>query len=109
MRYPVTVRTSVDDGKWYLRAFGTDFDLVDPYRRSSTGGWYSVGWGLYDGQEITELLLVQVFRDGADLTGLCAAISELLPAALTDSAIASGRYRQELRLCAAINRTPVGM
>ncbi|WP_194891574.1 hypothetical protein [Catenulispora pinisilvae] len=109
MRYPVTVRTSVDDGKWYLRAFGTEFDLVDPSRRASTGGWYSFGWGLYNGREIAELLLVQVLRDDADLIGLRSAITGLLPAAPTDSTIASGRYRRELRLCAAIDPAPAGV
>ena len=108
MRCPVTVRTSVDGSRWYLRSYGTGFDLVDPTRRSCLGRWYSVGWGLYEGREVAELLLVQAVETGQELAGVLDRISTELADLPASGSLGHGRHGRELRLCAVLDRMPVG-
>lgn len=45
---------------WSLRSFGTDFDLLlRHWLRSGLTRCYSLGWGLRDGEQVDDLLLVQ--------------------------------------------------
>lgn len=112
MRYPVSVTTSVDDEQWYVRSFGTEFDLVDPAKRGSLGRWYSLGWGLADDLQVAELLLVHAGE--ADAAGL-SVLAERLDVALdvndatrTDRGVRLGRWGTELRISAVFDRMHMG-
>lgn len=66
MRYTEGVTARRDGSRWSVRSYGTDFDLVDPSRRSTEGRWYSLGWGLLDWQPVEELLLVHADETAGD-------------------------------------------
>jgi hypothetical protein len=45
---------------WSLRSFGTEFDLLlRHWLRSGLTRCYSLGWGLRDGEQVEDLLLIQ--------------------------------------------------
>ncbi|MEC3978042.1 hypothetical protein [Amycolatopsis sp. H20-H5] len=112
MRYPVSVTTSVDDEQWYVRSFGTGFDLVDPIRRGSLGRWYSLGWGLVDDLQAAELLMVHAGETDAGglpslAEGLAVEITEQC-ATRSESCVRPGRWGTELRISAVFDRMPEG-
>ncbi|MFC0542585.1 hypothetical protein [Kutzneria chonburiensis] len=108
MRYPVTVRTSVDGARWCLRSFGTGFDLVDPIRSAAVGRWYSVGWGLHDGREVAELLLLQAVLPHSEMEGVLDRVNAALSSVRACSSVGLGRHGRELRVCATLDRMPEG-
>lgn len=61
LRYDVTVPVHPGPADWYLRSFGVQFDLVSKRWLRQGRLWYSLGWGLVDRAEVTELLLVQAW------------------------------------------------
>ncbi|MDI5961601.1 hypothetical protein POF50_002275 [Streptomyces sp. SL13] len=115
IRYPVTVTTKPDGGRWYLRSYGTTFDLVDPDRRGGRGRWYSLGWGLVDRRQVAELLLLHVgTADAAELDDIEAELAsgfdevDGFDAASRTSERRPGRWGAELRACAVLDRMPGG-
>lgn len=44
---------------WYIRSWGLDFNLVNRRWLRSSRRWYTLGWGLVDGEEVPDLLLLQ--------------------------------------------------
>lgn len=68
IRYPVSARLLPDDSDWYLRSFGTDFNLIaDDWRDRTANRWFSLGWGLRDGSSSADVLLAQAFDDDPHL------------------------------------------
>lgn len=68
LRYPRVVRLDPGDQAWYLRSFGTDFEIVpSDWLRRGLDRCYSVGADLEEAGERDGLLLVQAFT--ADLPG----------------------------------------
>ncbi|WP_329057957.1 hypothetical protein [Amycolatopsis sp. NBC_01480] len=108
MRYPVTVSTSVDDGQWYVRSFGTDFDLVDPTRRGTLGRWYSLGWGVVDDLQVAELLMVHAGEAGPDVLPVLDTELEHHGVTRAERSVRPGRWGTELRISAVFDRMPEG-
>ncbi|HEY4454009.1 MAG TPA: hypothetical protein VGN81_06830 [Pseudonocardiaceae bacterium] len=107
IRYPVRAHTTVEDGQWYVRSFGTTFDLVDPFRRAARGRWYSLGWGLAEGRQVAELLLVQAEEeDSAEVAGLVRYFDGEFDryAIRRTSEVTRGRWYNELRVAAVFDR-----
>jgi hypothetical protein len=109
IRYPMVVTTSAGGEQWYLRSFGTAFDLVDPSRRGPPNAWYSVGWGMVAQQQVAELLLVHAREEqAAGAIRLETEIHSVLKAqgaTRTEGQIRHGRWGAQLRLSAMLGQT----
>jgi hypothetical protein len=108
MRYPVSVTTSVDDGQWYVRSFGTGFDLVDPDRRGTLGRWYSLGWGVVDDVQAAELLMVHAGEGGSEILSRLDTELDAHGATRSERSVRQGRWGTELRVSAVFDRMPDG-
>ena len=67
LTYDVSVPVEPDGERWYLRSYGLRFDLVHRSWLRQGIRWYSLGWGIVDGEETAELLLAQTWAEAADL------------------------------------------
>ncbi|MFJ4851605.1 MULTISPECIES: hypothetical protein [unclassified Streptomyces] len=77
LRYPRVVRLQPGDEPWYLRTYGTDFEIVPPgWLRRGPSRCYSLGADLDEAGERDGLLLVQAFTP--DLAGAEALAKTLL-------------------------------
>lgn len=61
---------------WSLRSFGTNFDLLlRQWPRLGMSRCYSLGWGLYDGEQRPDLLLIQAVGSASDVSRLADALA----------------------------------
>lgn len=78
LRYRRSVRLDPGDEPWYLRTFGTDFEIVPAgWLRRGPSRCYSVGRDLDEAGERAGLVLVQAFTaDRASAAGLARTLVE---------------------------------
>lgn len=88
LRYPRAVRLEPGNELWYLRTFGTDFEIVPPgWLRRGPSRCYSLGADLDEVGERNGLLLVQAFTsDMPDAEALARTLLEELSAVTGDLA-----------------------
>lgn len=96
---------------WYLRSFGTRFDLVLPGWPGRWGSrWYSLGWGMVDGRQTADLLLAQVVDLMPRVREARATAEELLRPLCGTYAADVGTFRQSpcLRIAAVLDHPREG-
>ncbi|MFF8500180.1 hypothetical protein ACF07L_05900 [Streptomyces anulatus] len=118
MRYPVRTEVARAEGAgdrpppledWYLRSFGTRFDLLlRHWPRRGTTRCYSLGWGLSGPDQVPDLLLVQALDDRDTLRALARELTRSVPGrARWDWDIGDFHGRPCLR-AAAVGAPPAG-
>lgn len=108
-RYPLRTGTP-DGGEWYLRSWGTDFEIVDRgWLRRGLRRSFSLGWAIVPDGQTDRLLMVEAFeRDRSALAERGERVLGALAPFAARSAVAEGEQwgRPTLRVAALLASEP---
>ncbi|MFF5259925.1 hypothetical protein ACFY4C_13335 [Actinomadura viridis] len=108
-RYPLRTGTP-DGGEWYLRSWGTDFEIVDRgWLRRGLRRSFSLGWAVVPDGQTDRLLMIEAFeRDRSAPAELGENVLGALAPFVSRSAVAVGEQwgRPTLRVAALLVPAP---